>query len=52
MLGGALFLGEPLTRMRVIGAIVALAGVVLVLGRGDPLGLFRGQVGVGEALNF
>lgn len=52
MLGGALFLGEPLTRMRILGAIVALAGVVLVLGRGDPLGLFAGNVGLGEALIF
>jgi len=50
MLGGALFLGEPLTRLRIAGAIVALAGVVLVLGHGDPLGLFRGHVGAGELL--
>jgi len=30
--------------------IVALFGVVLVLGHGDPLGLFRGHVGAGELL--
>lgn len=52
MLGGALFLGEPLTRMRILGAVVALAGVVLVLGRGHPLDLFAGHVGAGEALIF
>jgi drug/metabolite transporter (DMT)-like permease len=48
MLGAAIFLGEPLTRTRVAGAIVALAGVVLVLGHGNPLDLFRGHVGLGE----
>jgi drug/metabolite transporter (DMT)-like permease len=48
MLGAAIFLGEPLTRIRVVGAIVALTGVVLVLGHGNPLDLFRGHVGLGE----
>jgi len=52
MLGGALFFGEALTRMRVLGAVVALAGVVVVLGRGHPLDLFAGHVGAGEALIF
>lgn len=48
----AAFLGEPFNRTRVLGVVVALVGVVLVLGHGDPLGLFRGQVGAGEAAIF
>jgi drug/metabolite transporter (DMT)-like permease len=52
LLGAALFLGEPLTRVRILGVIVALAGVVLVLGHGNPLDLFRGHVGPGEAQIF
>jgi len=52
MLGAALFLGEPLTRTRVAGVIVALIGVVLVLGHGNPLDLFRGHVGLGELFIF
>lgn len=52
LLAGALFLGEPLTRSRVLGLAVALVGVVLVLGHGNPLDLFRGHVGRGEAEIF
>ena len=52
MLGAALFLGEPLTRTRVVGVVVALVGVVLVLGHGNPLDLFRGHVGLGELFIF
>jgi drug/metabolite transporter (DMT)-like permease len=52
LLGGALFLGEPLTRMRILGVAVALLGVVIVLGHGNPLDLFRGHVGLGEAQIF
>ncbi|MEO8486585.1 MAG: DMT family transporter [Betaproteobacteria bacterium] len=52
LLGGVLFLGEPLTRTRILGVIIALAGVVLVLGHGNPLDLFRGHVGAGEAQIF
>lgn len=52
LLAGAMLLGEPLTRMRVLGVIVALAGVVLVLGHGNPMDLFRGHVGWGEVHIF
>jgi len=48
LLGAALFLGEPLTRYRVAGILLALLGVSIVLGHGHPLQLFTGHVGVGE----
>ncbi len=49
LIGAALFLHEPLTRYRVVGIVVALTGVTIVLGHGNPLDLFTGQVGIGEA---
>ncbi len=49
LLGAALFLHEPLTRYRVLGILVALTGVTIVLGHGNPLDLFTGRVGIGEA---
>lgn len=52
LLAGALLLGEPLTRIRVLGIAVALAGVVLVLGHGNPMDLFRGHAGLGELQIF
>ncbi|MEP7329931.1 MAG: DMT family transporter [Betaproteobacteria bacterium] len=48
-LGAAFFLHEPLTRNRVLGIVVALFGVTVVLGHGNPLALFTGDMGVGEA---
>jgi len=48
LLGAALFLGEPLTRYRVAGILLALLGVSVVLGHGHPLQLFTGHVGIGE----
>ncbi len=48
LLGSALFLGEPLTRYRVAGILLALLGVAIVLGHGHPLELFSGHVGIGE----
>ena len=38
--------------MRVLGVAVALFGVVLVLGHGNPLDLFSGHVGLGELFIF
>jgi drug/metabolite transporter (DMT)-like permease len=52
MIGGALFLGEPLTRVRVLGIVLALTGVAIVLGHGNPLGLFEGHAGIGELAMF
>ena len=52
MLGGALFLGERLTPARVAGVVLALVGVTIVLGHGNPLELFAGHVGIGELALF
>lgn len=43
-----LLMGESLSRVRLAGVAVALAGCLLVIGRGDPLALLRGDIGVGE----
>lgn len=52
LLGAALFLGEPLTRYRFAGILLALLGVAIVLGHGHPLELFSGHVGIGELALF
>jgi drug/metabolite transporter (DMT)-like permease len=52
LLGAALFLRERLTRRKVYGIALALFGVVIVLGHGNPLNLFRGSVGIGELVLF
>jgi drug/metabolite transporter (DMT)-like permease len=50
--GAALFLHERLTRNKVLGIAVALVGVAVVLGRGNPLHLVDGGVGVAEIVMF
>jgi drug/metabolite transporter (DMT)-like permease len=52
LLGAVLFLHERLTRNKVLGIVVALAGVAIVLSHGNPADLFRGSVGVGEVVLF
>ncbi len=52
LLGAVLFLHERLTRNKVLGVVVALAGVAIVLSHGNPADLFRGSVGVGEVVLF
>lgn len=52
LLGAALFLHEHLTRYKVIGIVIALVGVAVVLGHGNPLGVVSGSVGVGELVMF
>jgi len=52
LLGGALFLHEPLTLRKGAGIAVALLGVAIELGRGNPLAMFQGHVGIGEAALF
>src|SRR5260221_6788782 len=52
LLAGALFLREPLTRQRVLGVVLALVGVAVGLGDGNPLKLFTGPVGYGEVAMF
>lgn len=52
LLAAAAWFHEPLTRSKVAGVLVALAGVIIVLGRGDPLHLFQGGIGAGEIILF
>lgn len=52
LLGGALFLREPLTLRRVAGVLIALLGVAVELGHGNPLVLFGGHSGIGEVALF
>ena len=52
LLGGALFLREPLTLRRVAGVLIALLGVAVELGHGNPLVLFSGHSGIGEVALF
>jgi drug/metabolite transporter (DMT)-like permease len=52
LLAGALFLHEPLTRQRVLGVVLALVGVAVELGDGNPLKLFTGPIGYGEVAMF
>jgi drug/metabolite transporter (DMT)-like permease len=52
LLGAAFFFHEPLTRHKVVGIAIALAGVAVVLGHGNPLAVVGGSVGVGEIVMF
>jgi drug/metabolite transporter (DMT)-like permease len=52
LIGGALFLHEPLTRAHVLGIALALLGVAVDLGNGNPLRLFTGPIGMGEVTLF
>jgi drug/metabolite transporter (DMT)-like permease len=44
----AYFFREPLNPAKVLGIFLGLAGAILVISRGDPLGLLAGGVGRGE----
>jgi drug/metabolite transporter (DMT)-like permease len=46
--GAALLFGERLDVRKVAGILIALLGAAIVIGRGDPLGLVRGELGAGE----
>lgn len=50
--GAALFFHEPLSRRKLAGMALALAGAAVVIGHGDPLALLAGGLGHGEALIF
>ncbi len=52
LLGGAMFLHEPLTRPRVAGVALALLGVAVDLGNGNPLALITDPIGRGEVAMF
>lgn len=50
--GAALFFHEPLSRHKLAGMALALAGAAVVIGHGNPLALLAGGLGHGEALIF
>ena len=52
LLAAALFMHENLTRDKVMGIALALVGVAVVLGHGNPLHLTRGGIGIGEIVMF
>ncbi len=52
LLGGAMFLHEHLTLRRGVGIVLALLGVAVELGHGNPFVLFQGHAGIGEAALF
>ncbi len=52
LLGGALFQHERVTLRQGGGIAIALLGVAIELGHGNPLALFAGHAGVGEAALF
>ena len=52
LIAAAIFLHEHLTRSKVLGIAIALAGVAVVLGHGNPANLFSGSVGIGEIVMF
>jgi drug/metabolite transporter (DMT)-like permease len=52
LLAAAVLLHERLTRNKVIGIALALLGVALVLGHGNPLHLLSGGIGIGEIVMF
>ncbi len=49
-LAAAVFLGERITPRKGLGIFIALLGCLSVIGRGDPLALIRGEIGLGEVL--
>ncbi len=52
MIGAALFLREPITPAKLFGTVIALAGVAVELGGGNPLSLLEGGIGRGELALF
>lgn len=52
LVASALIFREHMSRNKVLGVVIALAGVIVVLGRGDLAHLFSGGIGVGEIILF
>ena len=50
LLAAAWLLKEGLTPLKALGSALAFVGCLLIIGRGDPLALLSGRVGVGEWL--
>lgn len=47
-IAAALFLREPLTRLKLAGILTSLLGVSVVISRGDLATLFAGDIGIGD----
>jgi drug/metabolite transporter (DMT)-like permease len=47
-IGAWVFMGEPLSLRKWCGVSIALFGSLVILGHGDPLSLFRGEINHGE----
>jgi len=50
LLAAAWLLREGMTPAKAFGSLLALAGCLVVIGKGDPLALLGGKVGAGETL--
>jgi drug/metabolite transporter (DMT)-like permease len=50
LLAAAWLLREGMTARKALGSLLALAGCLTVIGKGDPLALLGGKVGAGETL--
>ncbi len=50
LLAAAWLLKEGMTALKALGSLLALAGCLTVIGKGDPLALLGGKVGAGEML--
>lgn len=52
LVGAAMFFQERLSRRKLTGMAMALAGAAIVIGHGNPFALLAGGLGYGEALIF
>ena len=50
LLAAAWLLKEGMTPLKALGSALAFAGCLTVIGKGDPIALFRGRVGIGDLL--
>jgi drug/metabolite transporter (DMT)-like permease len=50
LLAAAWLLKEGMNALKAVGSLLALAGCLTVIGKGDPLALLGGKVGAGETL--
>jgi drug/metabolite transporter (DMT)-like permease len=50
LLAAAWLLKEGMTFLKALGSALALAGCLTVIGKGDPLALLQGRVGIGDLL--
>jgi drug/metabolite transporter (DMT)-like permease len=42
------FFKEPLGKVKILGVVLCLCGAAVVIGRGNPLGLFSGELSLGD----